>query len=430
LGQTGQSLCEEQIMTERVWRLRAMSVADLLDETIRLYRHNFLTFVGIVAILQIPLAIVSIVVSLLGIPFITLIEGILELVLINALTTAALALAISNCYLDKPISIGSAYRSVLGRFWPLIGALFLLGLVNAALLGIPLVLLTLVQCLGVVTLLGVLVPVVLINVRLAFIAQAIVLEPCSASESLRRSWDLVKGYGWRTVGVMLLLGIFSLLLVSGPAYLVTLGLLALKVSPVARTVISGVLSVVLTVLYMPIRLSGMTLLYYDLRIRKEGLDLELQAAALGEGSGEPLLDLTPRDFLAAGSTQASKSEEEIQAQIDEAGRLHDAGDLQGAIRAYWAAIARRPHDALLQNDLGLALHQAGYLDAALLRFQTAADLEPDDPTAFYNLALLQRDRGRLDAAREALRTYLELEPDAAVRASVQNDPTLADLLGD
>ena len=31
-------------MSERWWQLRAISVAELLDETIRLYRHRILTF--------------------------------------------------------------------------------------------------------------------------------------------------------------------------------------------------------------------------------------------------------------------------------------------------------------------------------------------------------------------------------------------------
>ena len=445
-------------MTERVWRLRAMSVADLLDETIRLYRHNFLTFVGIVAVLQAPMSLLStflsayyaqryltvlqesvesygalpsdeFMVGYIAYLVVILLVGAFNWLVVNNLVTAALARAIANRYLDEPVSIGGAYRSILRRFGSLFGALLLLVLIDILLVVVVAVTM-LIPCLGIFLALLVFALVLMINIRLTFVIQAVVLEDCSPRQALSRSWDLVQGYGWRTLGVYLLIWLFSLLIVSGPSYALTFGLQALEVSLVVQTAVSGVLTVALTVFYMPIRLTGLTLLYYDLRIRKEGLDLELQAATLGEGTGEPPLALTPRDFLAAGSTQASKSEKEIQAQIDKAARLHDTGDLQGAIQAYWAAIARRPHDALLQNDLGLALHQAGYLDAALLRFQTAAELEPDDSTAYYNLALLQRDRGRLDAAREALRTYLKLEPDATVRASVQNDPALVDLLMD
>ena len=308
-------------MTERVWRLRAMSVADLLDETIRLYRHNFLTFVGIAAILQAPMTLLSTFLSayfaqrylaelqtsvegygalpsddfmvgyLVYLGLIVLV-GLFNLLVINNLITAALARAIANRYLDESVSIGGAYRAILRRFLPLLGALLLLVLIN-----IGLGLMVLIPCVGALAWIPLF---VWINVRLIFVTQAVVLEDCSPRQALSRSWDLVQGYGWRTLGVYLLIWLFSLLIVSLPSYIITFGLQAIEIPLVAQTVISGVLSVVLTVLYMPIRLTGMTLLYYDLRIRKEGLDLELQAVALGEGAGEPLGERTARDFLLAG----------------------------------------------------------------------------------------------------------------------------------
>jgi len=301
-------------MSERVWLLRAMSVADILDETIRLYRHNFLTFVGIVGILQAPMSILSTLLTAQfsgqylapertefigpgGLPsedwytwyFIyvgaILVVAALNFLIVNNLVTAALSKAISNRYLGDPVTIGSAYRAVLGHFWSLLGALVLLVLINLGVFVIPALLSALIPCLGLAILLGAVVLLAVINVRLAFITQSIVLENSNARQSLSRSWNLVKGYAWRTFGVFLLLWIFSLLIVSGPSYAVSFGLLALDVPPVVYAVVSGILSTVLAIIYTPIRLTGMTLLYYDLRIRKEGLDLELQAAAL-EGSAD------------------------------------------------------------------------------------------------------------------------------------------------
>lgn len=92
-------------MTERVWQLRAMSVAELLDETVRLYRHNFLTFVGIVALLQVPMSILT--AALTAYPGqsrgVTVLPVILDYLVINNLVTAALAWAISNRYLGEPV---------------------------------------------------------------------------------------------------------------------------------------------------------------------------------------------------------------------------------------------------------------------------------------------------------------------------------------
>jgi tetratricopeptide (TPR) repeat protein len=437
-------------MTERTWQLRAMRVAELLDETIRLYRHNFLTFVGITALLQVPMSILSTVLTAYSSQFyMTALEASLEapgmapsdafltsyllyagfsvllsvlnyLVVYN-LVTAALARAISNRYLGKPVSIGGAYRSILGRFWSLLGAVLLLVLINAALFVLPVLLSVAAACVGAIALLGVLPLLVWIDIRLAFITQAVVLDGRPARGALSRSWDLVKGHGWRTLGVVLLLTLFSLLIVSGPSYVVTFGMQVLGAPLPVQTVVSGVLSTVLATLYTPIRLTGMTLLYYDLRIRKEGLDLELQAVALGEGMTLPLADLEwpPADALSGGQAQAF---------LEEASRYHDEGDLPHAIRAYRAAAELRPSDASLHNDLGLALHQAGDLNGAIAEFWRAAELEPDHPTAHYNLALAYLDLGVPGAAGEALMTYLRLEPDPRVRAIVEADPDLAPLL--
>jgi tetratricopeptide (TPR) repeat protein len=189
-----------------------------------------------------------------------------------------------------------------------------------------------------------------------------------------------------------------------------------------QAVVSGVLSTVLATLYTPIRLTGMTLLYYDLRIRKEGLDLELQVAALEEGVDLPLagLDWTPTDVLSGVQAKAH---------LQEASRYHDEGDLPRAIRAYRAAAELRPGDASLRNDLGLALHQVGDLNGAVAEFWRAAELKPENPTAHYNLALAYLDLGVHGAAREALATYLRLEPDPRVQAIVEADADLAPLLG-
>jgi hypothetical protein len=435
-------------MTERTWQLRAMRVAELLDETIRLYRHNFLTFVGIVALLQVPMSILSTVLTAYSSQFymtaleasmgapdmapsdafltsyllfagVSVLLGVFNFLVVYNLMTAALARAISNRYLGEPVSIGGAYRSILGRFWALLGAVLLLVLINAALIALPMLLSVAVECVGAIVLLVALPILVWIDIRLAFITQAVVLDGKPARGALIRSWDLVKGYGWRTLGFVLLLALFSLLIVSGPSYVATFGMQALGVPLPLQTVASGVLSAVLTTLYTPIRLAGMTLLYYDLRIRKEGLDLELQAEALEEGADLPQAGLdwapvvTPTGF---------------QARLEEASRYHDEGDLPRAIRAYRDAAKLLPGDASLHNDLGLALHQTGYLNRAIAEFRRATELEPEHPTAHYNLALAYLDLGARQAAREALATYLRLEPDPHERAIVEADPDLAPLL--
>jgi len=40
-------------------RLRPMSIGDMLDAAFRLYRQHFLTFIGVVALLQAPMAMLQ-----------------------------------------------------------------------------------------------------------------------------------------------------------------------------------------------------------------------------------------------------------------------------------------------------------------------------------------------------------------------------------
>ena len=127
-------------------QLRPMSIGDMLDAAFRLYRQHFLTFIGIVALLQVPMAMLQFAAQLpymqalqrftarppvlapganpLDIfpfaqllPYYALIFGlsIFQYLLVYNLMTGALANAISRSYLGQPISILSAYNIGLKR---------------------------------------------------------------------------------------------------------------------------------------------------------------------------------------------------------------------------------------------------------------------------------------------------------------------------
>src|SRR5712692_1831635 len=45
--------------------LRPLGIGELLDQAIRLYRRNFLNFIGIIAVVQIPIGLLQFLISLL-----------------------------------------------------------------------------------------------------------------------------------------------------------------------------------------------------------------------------------------------------------------------------------------------------------------------------------------------------------------------------
>ena len=311
-------------------RLRPMSISDMLDAAFRLYRQHFLTFIGIVALLQVPMAMLQFAAQLpymqalqrftarppvlapgaspLDIfPFAQLLPyyalifglGIFQYLLIYNLMTGALANAISRSYLGQPISILSSYNIGFKRFSALIaasllpfaislafvaiiagcafGAFFTLGVRTNEQPNIGLAIAAVIGLIGVIILGGF--AGLFFYVRLLLTTQAIVLEGQGPLAGLARSWRLVGQAFWRSLGIFLLVYAFIYivsLVVQLP--LVVLGALfgMLLNNSVLYQSIASLVTYSILILVLPLQFTIFTLLYYDLRIRKEGYDLELK----------------------------------------------------------------------------------------------------------------------------------------------------------
>ena len=304
--------------TPTLTQLRPLNLGDILDQTFRVFRKHFLLLMGIIAVISVPVAVLqgfgtwqytqnfqqgisgrgadssdptavfgSALTSSVPLLFTTLLSLIAGL-----FQTGALASAISELYLGRTITIGQAYRGVLRR----VGSLLLLATLVAGLLFLVFVavfsgamlIASLAGPLGVV-ILCLLVPVSLafLGVALAtstywmFVSQAIVLEDCGAIAGLRRSWNLVRGSFWRVLGITLFIGLLVTFASSVPILMTQFSVsLAFPKSLAAQTVLNQVVAAVVTILLGPISAIARTLLYYDLRVRKEGFDLELMARQL------------------------------------------------------------------------------------------------------------------------------------------------------
>jgi hypothetical protein len=247
------------MMSSSAPRLRPLNLGDLLDETFALYRQNFALFAGIVAVLTIIETIFSELARRSGSLGLTLLVIPITLAF-GALITGALSWAVSQRYLGKETSIGEAYAAVgVATFFQLIGASLLYGLIVAV---------------GFVFLI---IPGIIFLVRFAFMPEAIVLEQRGVFDSLGRSWALVSGSFWRVLGYGLVIYIivFFIELVVGGAIA---GVLA---AGGGLSFIRPAVSAIVSILVEPFRLTAFVLLYYDLRIRKEGFDLEQMARTMG-----------------------------------------------------------------------------------------------------------------------------------------------------
>ena len=103
----------------------------------------------------------------------------------------------------------------------------------------------------------------------------------------------------------------------------------------------------------------------------------------------------------------------LDAQIELGIACQHAGDSDGAVAAFSAAVKLNPQDAEAYNDLGLALVQRGDAEGSIPKFKMAAQLRPQDGTFRGNLAIAYLQRADFDAAITELEAALKLAPENA-----------------
>lgn len=226
-----------------------------------------------------------------------LLSVVLQLVSVSLLT-GILVTALSQAVLGQRPTFGEVWRAAAPRMLPLVGLTLILLLGYVVLLVavfVPGILLTVaVGPVGaILIILGVFVwlaGLVWLFVRLALAAPALVLERIGVFASIRRGWMLTRASYWRCLGILVLAGLIvaaanAALTVPGGALSMFYGF-ANEDDPMAvaglapvQLIINGVTSVIASSIVYPFWAGVTSLLYIDLRMRREGLDIELARAA-------------------------------------------------------------------------------------------------------------------------------------------------------
>jgi hypothetical protein len=108
------------------------------------------------------------------------------------------------------------------------------------------------------------------------------VENTSLGAAMGRSWRLVEGRWWRTFLVLFLMFVVYYVARIALSAFIALGqaLLQIVVSSVVVLWIAGATSVIVDSLVNPILQIAIVLIYFDLRVRREGLDLFQMAQRL------------------------------------------------------------------------------------------------------------------------------------------------------
>jgi hypothetical protein len=220
-------------------------------------------------------AIAAAIVTLIVVALIAVLVSVLFLsVQIGSLVDAAAAR-----YLGRETTVGASFRAGL-RVAPKIiatGLLLFLSLAVGWLLLFAVVALANNALLATVGILGGLVATVFVFASWLVAPVVAAIEPIGPIHAVRRSWWLSQGHRWRILGLQILLAVLQVVLSTLISFIFVAAFIS---DSVVRIVLQNIVNVVATVLWAPIEWAAFTILYFDLRVRKEALDLQLAAEAL------------------------------------------------------------------------------------------------------------------------------------------------------
>ena len=316
--------------------LRPLTLGEILDRTAQLYRENFLLFAGIFSVYAGVGLVLNLLLIALGMllkamhmagaqVWITLAAGGVEMLFLFLLfgaAVAAISRAVAWVNLGEPATIRGAYASVLpslGRYlWLMFitafivytpitllyggyfGSMMVWGKLNlihpdpaaqqaamsnpqtAVMFGLAsLVFILLLFPFGFYT--------VLMSLRYSLALPACVVENLKARPAIRRGIILSKGSRGRIFVLALLIGAIKigLVLVTQMFTLITAVKNHGELGP-GMTAVSQIIAFFTNTFLGPIWATGVTLFYYDQRVRKEGFDIEWMMQAAGMTVPAPL----------------------------------------------------------------------------------------------------------------------------------------------
>ena len=248
---------------------RPLGFTELFDEVFDLYKKHFLLLVGVATVVQLPFAF-----AFYALRHVSFMFSMWLWSPINAIQAGAALWAISRCYLEETASVVDSYLAVMRRLFPLIIATFIVNVM---------MMVGFVLCI---------IPGIIVLFWTAFVSEVVMLEGMGYYGAIERSRSLVKDEYGRVFLVALIAIIASTLiawLVQMPyqwfvhhtfrLFVKSTGLLDRVVAALAESI------------SYPVCTTATVLLYYDIRVRKEGFDIEMLARGMSASNME---DVSPK----------------------------------------------------------------------------------------------------------------------------------------
>ncbi|MDB4882533.1 MAG: putative integral rane protein [Gemmatimonadetes bacterium] len=239
--------------------LRPRSPSEIVDAAFQILRAHYAQFVMCSALAYAPWLVVQLIVA--GDPQIAARTSVwvgallaMGIWLIFALMSAVLIVCASQAYLGDPVDVGTAVRQALPRLpTVLLGAIARYACMFLGMLFF-------------------LVGALYVGARLFAVTPVIVLENQSVPRAFARSSMLSDGRKRHVINTLGLVAVIYWVLAIGVQLAAVL---------VGGAVVQAIITALYTIMVYPVVAITEALLYYDTRIKSEGLDIELMAGALG-----------------------------------------------------------------------------------------------------------------------------------------------------
>jgi hypothetical protein len=286
--------------------LRPMTLGEVLDRTFKLYRNNFWVFAGIIALPYLLILLVEVASAAFGgggskpaqgVPQISpsLIAGALAggsvVAILYAIMAgaahAATVFAVSDLYLAREATVRGSFSRVGTKVFRVLLVFFLIGLVIGGSVVVIAIAGAIMKSPAIffIGFLIFIVPCLIFLCRASVAIPVAMLEDLGAVRSLERSIQLTKGHAGQIFLIFLLVGCLSyvaLLIFQVPFLALTAASAAAHQAPSFGVQVLQYLSAFVSqVLIGPIATIALSLMYYNLRVRKEAFDIQHLMASLG-----------------------------------------------------------------------------------------------------------------------------------------------------
>jgi hypothetical protein len=278
--------------------LRPLNLGEILDGAITAIRRYPVLILGVSAVVAVIAAGLNLVASLVLLPdlqrvsnlgpsatpqevtdatlgllstfFATVGVALIIALLARAFLSGFLTVVMGKAVLGRPVTFAEAMKDITPRLLPLLGLTLLYSLI---------VVVGAVLCI---------LPGIWLGVMFSLATPALLLERGTIRQALSRSWKLVSGSFWRVFGILLLAGLIGAVInaIIGIPFNLGSGAFSALTNPgqpvtpsTGALVLQAIGSVIGETITAPFVALVTVLIYIDLRMRKEGMDIELARAA-------------------------------------------------------------------------------------------------------------------------------------------------------